>query len=120
MSTRNPAKHDAAQRTPTYTREEFTAWLAASCERHGVALTVTDPIVIGHVATLLGHHPHRRPRQRAPRGRADGRSDNPDGLDPNGIRVAGAEATGSDDRVIQDRAYGGVSAVPAHVGPWAA
>jgi len=71
MNTRKPTKHDAAQRTPTYTRAEFTAWLAASCERHGVPLTVSDPMVIARVATLLGQHPHRRPRQHAQRGRAD-------------------------------------------------
>jgi hypothetical protein len=54
MSARTPPKRDAVQITPAYTREEFTAWLATSCERHGVGLTVTDPIIIAQVATLLG------------------------------------------------------------------
>ena len=78
MSAREAAKHHAAQSQLSYTREEFTAWLTASCERYGVPLTVADPIVIAHVATLLGHHPHRRPRQRARRGRADGSAGAPD------------------------------------------
>ncbi|MCW2651648.1 MAG: hypothetical protein QOE41_1482 [Mycobacterium sp.] len=67
MSTRRPTKHDAAQATPSYTRAEFTAWLAASCERQGVPLIVTDPTVIAHVATVLGYIgpvPHRARRRR--------------------------------------------------------
>jgi hypothetical protein len=120
MSTRRQEKHDAALRPPSYTREEFTAWLAASCERQCVPLTVTDPIVIARVATLLGHHPHRRPRQRAQGGRADGRAEAPDRLDANGIHDAGAGAADRDERVFPDRAHDGVSAVRAHVGPLAA
>jgi hypothetical protein len=121
MSSREPTKRDAAQRTPAYTGEEFTAWLAASCERHGVLLTVTDPIVIAQVATLFGQHPHPRPQQHARRGRADGRSDTPERLDSNGIHHAGAGATtGRDDRVIQSSACDGVSAGLADDGPLAA
>lgn len=41
-------------------RPEFIAWLTASCQRHHVPLTVTDPTVIKRVATLLGaDHPAR-------------------------------------------------------------
>jgi len=118
MSTRNPAKRVAAQRKPPYTREEFTAWLGASCERNGVPPTVTDPIAIAQVAALLGQHPQRRPLPRGRRGRVGGRSNTPDGLDPNGIH--GARAGASDDRVNQDRANDSVPGGPAHVGPWAA
>ncbi|SHY54064.1 Uncharacterised protein [Mycobacteroides abscessus subsp. bolletii] len=37
-----------------YDRAEFTTWLAASCERQGVPLTITDPTVIAQVATVVG------------------------------------------------------------------
>ncbi|SKT85562.1 Uncharacterised protein [Mycobacteroides abscessus subsp. massiliense] len=37
-----------------YDRAEFTAWLAASCERQGVPLTINDPAVIKQIATLVG------------------------------------------------------------------
>lgn len=93
MSTRNPTKRDAAQRQPSYTRDEFTAWLAASCERQGVPLIITDPAVLAHVATLLGHHRDRRPRRRAQVGRDQDRSDAPDRLDPTNIQGAGAAMT---------------------------
>lgn len=39
---------------PLHERPEFIAWLTASCQRHDVPVTVTDPAVIGRVATLLG------------------------------------------------------------------
>lgn len=39
---------------PLHERPEFIAWLTASCERHDVPVTVTDPTVINRIATLLG------------------------------------------------------------------
>jgi hypothetical protein len=35
------------------TRQEFTAWLIASCERQGIPVTVTDPSTLAAIATLL-------------------------------------------------------------------
>lgn len=52
--------HDAAtattssQAVPLHERAEFIAWLMASCQDQQVPVTVTDPAVIGRVATLLG------------------------------------------------------------------
>lgn len=52
-----------------YDRAEFTAWLAASCERQGVPVTVTDPAVITQVATLVGARTQRaRPNKSMRRG----------------------------------------------------
>jgi hypothetical protein len=34
-------------------REEFTAWLTASCERQALPVTVTDPATLAAIATLL-------------------------------------------------------------------
>lgn len=34
-------------------RDEFTAWLIASCQRQDLPVTVTDPTVLAAVATLL-------------------------------------------------------------------
>ncbi len=44
---------------PWHERPEFIAWLTASCQRHDVPVTVTDPAVIARIATLLGvtHRP---------------------------------------------------------------
>lgn len=36
-----------------YSPEEFTAWLIASCERQQVPLTITNPVVLATIATLL-------------------------------------------------------------------
>jgi len=98
MTTGDPTEHDAAPAASSYTREEFTAWLAASCARQGVPVIITDPTVIAHVAILLGHHPHRRPRLRAQHSCAVGSSDAP-------YRVDAVEVQ---------------AAVQAHVGPLAA
>lgn len=34
-------------------RQEFTAWLIASCQRQGIPVTVTDPSTLAAIATLL-------------------------------------------------------------------
>ncbi len=34
-------------------RDEFTAWLTASCRRQGVPVTITDPTLLAAIATLL-------------------------------------------------------------------
>ena len=35
------------------TREEFTAWLTASCQRQALPVTISDPATLAAVATLL-------------------------------------------------------------------
>ncbi len=52
--------HDGGA-VPLHERPEFTAWLTASCERQGLPVTITDPIVIDRIATLLGANPKARP-----------------------------------------------------------
>ncbi len=44
----------SGQTVPLHERPEFIAWLTASCHAQNVPVTVTDPTVIGRVATLLG------------------------------------------------------------------
>jgi len=34
-------------------REDFIAWLTASCRHHGVPVTITDPTTLATIATLL-------------------------------------------------------------------
>lgn len=46
---------------PVHERPEFTAWLTASCQRQGLSVTITDPTVIGRIATLLGAQHGLRP-----------------------------------------------------------
>ncbi|MCV7258014.1 hypothetical protein [Mycobacterium shimoidei] len=41
-------------RTPCpASREQFTAWLTASCKRQNLPITITDPTTLATVATLL-------------------------------------------------------------------
>lgn len=52
-----------------YDRDQFTAWLTASCQRQGVPVAITDPAVITQVTALLGASTgqlrrHNRPAQR--------------------------------------------------------
>lgn len=44
----------SGQPVPLHERPEFIAWLTESCHTQNVPVTVTDPTVIGRVATLLG------------------------------------------------------------------
>ncbi|ASL07119.1 hypothetical protein MYCODSM44623_00336 [Mycobacterium intracellulare subsp. chimaera] len=36
-----------------YSREEFTQWLARSCERQQLPVTIANPTVLTDIATLL-------------------------------------------------------------------
>jgi len=49
------------QPVPLHERPEFIAWLTESCHAQNVPVTVTDPTVIGRVATLLGADRPARP-----------------------------------------------------------
>lgn len=52
------------------TDEEVAAFVAASCRAQGVPVKVTDPLVLGEVAVLLGGRGRADgdPRQRVPAG----------------------------------------------------
>lgn len=60
------------------TSEELAAWVAASCERHGVPVKVTDAAVVDQVAVLLTGQPARH----AKRGGRRAVSDTPHDVDP--------------------------------------
>jgi hypothetical protein len=34
-------------------RDEFTAWLTASCQRQSLSVTITDPTTLASIAALL-------------------------------------------------------------------
>ena len=55
------ASNPDADQVPLHERPEFTAWLTASCQRQGLPVTISDPIVIERIATLLGANPKARP-----------------------------------------------------------
>jgi hypothetical protein len=64
------AGSNGAGAAPLHERPEFIAWLTASCRDQQVAVTVTDPTVIGRIATLLGaDRPERFPVQTRHTGR---------------------------------------------------
>jgi hypothetical protein len=52
MASPAPSTMEPQSETP-YSREEFTSWLAASCERQQLAVTITDPTALADIATLL-------------------------------------------------------------------
>lgn len=62
--------------------EQIEAWVAASCERQGLAVKVNDALVVARVAALLTDG---SARPVAERGRAGPLSQSPDGLDPVGV-----------------------------------
>lgn len=99
------------------TDDQLRAWVLASCERHGVASKVTDPLVIASVAVLLSDG---AARQSAKRGRAPRRSDTPDGVDPVRIQTAGTGSARKDDGVIEQRPHDGVLPVEVERGPLSA
>lgn len=44
-------------------RDEFTAWLTASCNQQGVPLVIRDPGVVAQVVTLLGANTEKHKRR---------------------------------------------------------
>ncbi len=62
------------QTVPLHERPEFIAWLTASCHAQNVPATVTDPTVIGRVATLLGADRPARPARSGVQTRQTGRT----------------------------------------------
>lgn len=47
------ARGAAKNHTDQQSREEFIAWLTASCERQGLPVAVTDATTLAAIATLL-------------------------------------------------------------------
>ena len=64
----------SGQTVPLQERPEFIAWLTASCERNNVPVTITDPTVIGRVATLLGAGRPAHPAKPGTQTRQNGRT----------------------------------------------
>lgn len=76
------------------------AWLAASCAAQGVAVVVSDPLVLARVAVLVsGSAGAARRRASAEAGPALC-SQPPDGLDPLDVQCPGAGGAGADDDVL--------------------
>lgn len=84
---------------------DVAQWVEASCARQGVAVKVTDALVVARVAVLLS-------------GRRAG-SEPPDGLDPGRVKAAGAADPGTDHRVIEHRGDDGVTPIQPQFGPLA-
>lgn len=85
--------------------DELAAFVAASCERQGVAVRVTDPAAIGQVVALLGGGADRPVRGAAAPLRAvdPPLSEPPDGLDAAGVHGSSAGGGGLDRDVAEDR-----------------
>lgn len=80
--------------------DALAAWVAASCERQGVPVRVTDAGIVSRLVVLLDGGP---PAQRAKRA-ADGPppSELPDDLDPAGVKTASSGGAGSDNHSVHD------------------
>lgn len=85
------------------------AWLAASCARSGVAVTVTDPSALRQISVLLGAETGERPRQAKRAALPRLRSlQPPDWLDALGVEsISAREGGGLDDNVVDQRSHDG-------------
>ena len=97
--------------------EALVQWVAASCQRHGVPVKVTDALVVSKVAVLLSGG---KARPAAERGRASLRSEPPDEIDSGGINSPGSGGAGADDGVVEQGGDDGVLAGEVEVGPLSA
>ena len=104
---------------PARPPDRLADWVAASCERHGVPVKVTDAGVIASVTALMGGRgaalgngapapaPARRP--------AD--SETPHGIYPVPVQRTGPDGTGSDVGMVQDGDDDGVLPGQGELGP---
>jgi hypothetical protein len=101
------------------TPEAVAAWVAASCERQGVPVKITDARVIGHVASLLSDG-RARPGRQAERRRAAPPPDSqpPDRLDSS--RIEGVASGRRDHRVVEHSADDGVLSGEVEIRPLSA
>ena len=96
------------------TGDDLAAFVAASCDRSGVPVKVTDRGAIGQVAVLLG-------RGGSPALRGTARpSDSPGQIDPAGIESVAALLDGGDGGAIEDGFDDGVLPGQVQPGPFAA
>ena len=71
---------------------DLSAFVAASCERQGVPVKITDPLVHGRVALLLSGRAVRGAAERLPDRRAG--SESPDQLDAVGVEAPASDIGG--------------------------
>lgn len=83
--------------------QEFAAWVAASCERSGVPVFVTDPAALVRLGRLVGGRPggpaRRASAEEAPRRR----SQTPVDIDAGRVDAAGTHRSGPDRDVVNER-----------------
>ena len=99
-------------------REELAEFVARSCERQGVPVKVTDAVVVGRVAALLGAGTDGGGAKPAPAAPAP--SELPDDLDTVRVEAAGTRGTRSDDGMVNEGGDDGGLAGEVQVGPPAA
>lgn len=80
---------------------DLAAFVAASCERQGVPVKVSDSVVVGRVAALLGAGRGGGGAKPAPA--APARSELPHDLDSVRVERSGTGSAGADDDLIDDR-----------------
>lgn len=111
----------SAQNASPLAGDALAAWVAASCERHGVPLKVSDPTALANVVVLLGVSVgRRRALQRRRQALELVGSNPPDDIDAPGIEVPGANNSGADRDVVDDRCDDCVVPVEGQVGPLSA
>ena len=99
------------------TDAQVAAWTTTSCQAQGLAVTVTDPIVIGQVAVLLTDGAARgAPVRGDARNR---RSQAPHRLDTVDVERSATGGGRLDDGVIEDRGDDGLLAGEVEVRPLA-
>lgn len=96
--------------------DDLAAFVAASCDRSGVPVKVTDPGVVRSVTVLLTGTAAAAGGSR----RRAGRSDTPDEIDPARIDAARSPLAGADGGVAEQSLHDGCLAGEVQVRPLSA
>ena len=96
---------------------DLAAFVSASCERCGVAVKITDPLVHGRVAVLLSGRAARGAAERDPGWRAGSQS--PDKIHAVGVEPSTTLRGRGDDGVVEDGFDNGVLPGEVEFGPLA-
>lgn len=92
---------------------ELVTWVELSCAAQGIAVKVTDPLVVSQVAALFGQV--LAPAQQ--RGGERLALESPNGLDAAGVELLDARCAGANGGMVEDRADDGRPPGQAEAGP---
>jgi hypothetical protein len=99
------------------TAQQVAAWVARSCEAQGIAVKVTDSLVLAQVVALLEVAGARPPAGKRGRACTCPPSESPHRTDAVRVETLGAMGAGANGGVIQHRANDGYSSAEVEARP---